>query len=64
MKKIIFSRVDEKESKLLKEVCRLRGESISSFVRRSIRKELAGLSYLPEDQKRALGLGIDYEHRK
>lgn len=48
--------VPVEDKKLLVEVCRKRGEDISSFVRRAIRKELAALSFYPEDVKKALGL--------
>lgn len=41
---------------LLKRVCKARGEDLSDFVRRAIYKELANLSFLPEEQKKALGL--------
>jgi hypothetical protein len=43
---------------LLKKVCSARGENLSSFVRRAIRTELARLSYLTEDEKKALGILI------
>jgi len=41
---------------LLKKVCKARGEDLSDFVRRAIYKELAILSFLPKEQKKALGL--------
>ncbi len=41
---------------LMDQVCKARGEDLSDFVRRSIRKELASLSFLSEDQKKALGI--------
>ena len=45
-----------KDRELLKEVCRSRGEDVSDFVRRSVKKELATLGYLSVEEKRALGL--------
>jgi len=45
-----------KEIELLKKICQDRGEDISDFVRRAIYKELADLSFLPEEQKKALGV--------
>jgi hypothetical protein len=42
---------------LVKKVCRFRGEDLSDFVRRSVKKELARLSYLSEEEKKALGIG-------
>lgn len=56
MTTIVFSRIPEDESSLVKRICELRGESMSSFIRRSLRKELAYLSYLPVEQKKALGV--------
>ncbi len=44
---------------LLKKVCKARGEDLSDFVRRAIYKELADLSFLPKEQKKALGLTRD-----
>jgi hypothetical protein len=41
---------------LLEKVCKLRGEDQSDFVRRSIKKELASLSYLSAEDKKALGV--------
>lgn len=49
-------RMPPKEIELLKKICQDRGEDISDFVRRAIYKELADLSFLPEEQKKALGL--------
>jgi len=46
-------RVEDK--KLLRKVCLARAR-ISDFVRRAVRKELASLSYLSEDEKKALGI--------
>ena len=52
--KAIMVRLSEKTYKLLKEVCEARGEKMSVFVRRAIRRELARLSFLPENDKKAL----------
>ncbi len=41
---------------LLNRITNARGEDISDFVRRAIYKELATLNFLPEEQKKALGL--------
>ena len=54
--KVIGVRVSEDVRKLLEKVCQARGEDISDFVRRSVRKELARLSFLPDEDKKALGL--------
>ena len=50
-------RISEEDRDLLDQVCKARGEDLSDFVRRSIRKELASLSFLSDDQKKALGIG-------
>ena len=44
------------DTALLKRVCESRGEDISDFVRRAIRKELASLDYLKPADVQALGL--------
>jgi hypothetical protein len=46
----------ERDKGLLERVCRDRGEDISDFVRRAIKKELAKLSYLSLEEKKALGV--------
>lgn len=43
---------------LAEQVSKSRGEGLSSFVRRSILKELASLSFLPDEQKKALGIQL------
>jgi uncharacterized protein (DUF1778 family) len=54
--KTLGVRITTEDRQLLQRVCKARGEDISDFVRRSIRKELASLSLLPEEDKKALGL--------
>lgn len=51
-------RVTLEDRRLLEMVCNARGEDLSDFVRRAIRKELASLSFLPDDQKKALGIKL------
>jgi uncharacterized protein (DUF1778 family) len=46
----------KEDVELLKKVSKARGEDLSDFVRRAVYKELADLSFLPEDQKKALGI--------
>ena len=48
--------VTQEDRKRLEKVCEARGELMSNFIRRSIRKELASLSYYPDDVKKALGI--------
>ena len=49
-------RLSNSDKDLLESVCIARGEDVSNFVRRLIRKELASLSYYPDDVKKALGI--------
>jgi predicted DNA-binding protein len=49
-------RVTEELYQLLSKVCRNRGEDVAGFIRRAILRELAELSFLPEEQKKALGV--------
>jgi hypothetical protein len=53
--KIIYARVEEGLYDRIKKICRDRGEDVSDFIRRSVLKELATLSFLPPEQKKALG---------
>lgn len=48
-------RVSKKDRELLDLVCKARGEDLSDFVRRSIRKELASLNFYTQETKKALG---------
>jgi len=54
VKKVIFAKVEEEEARLIKRVAKARGEDLSDFVRRAVRKELARLSYLSDEEKKAL----------
>ena len=54
-------RLRSTDKELLNSVCEARGENISNFVRRAIRRELASLSYLTEDEKKALGIKVGKE---
>ena len=56
LSKQIGVRISEDTYLILKSVAKFRGEDVSDFVRRAIFKELASLSFLPESQKKALGL--------
>ena len=49
-------RVSTEDRELLDKVCKARGEDVSDFIRRAIRKELAELSFYPEEVKKALGM--------
>ena len=50
------TRIEPELKELVERVCKSRGEDVSDFIRRSIRKELASLSYLPAEDKKALGM--------
>ena len=49
-------RVTNELAELLREVSTARGEDVSSFIRRCVRKELAKMGYYPEDVLKALGM--------
>jgi len=51
----IALRIDKRDRELLNKICKARGESISSFVRRAVRREFARLGFLSEDELKALG---------
>lgn len=59
---VVGTRMPSEDANLLKEVCKARGESISSFIRRSIRTELARLSFLSDAEKKALGFPSISKH--
>lgn len=58
-KPIVFARMPKEDVELLKKVCKARGEDLSDFVRRSVKKELARLSFLTAEEKKALGFKVD-----
>lgn len=53
---VIYARMLEDEVKLIKKIAKARGETVSSFVRRAVKLELARLSFLNEEEKKALGM--------
>jgi len=53
---IVFARMTTEDIELIKKVCKARGEQVSDFVRRSVRKELARLCYLSNEERKALGM--------
>jgi hypothetical protein len=60
---IISVRMPHEDKALLERVCKARGEDLSDFVRRSVRKELAILSFLPDEDKKALGIRVEASDR-
>jgi len=57
--KVVGVRVTEELYSLLRIVCEARGEDVSDFIRRAVLKELASLSFLSVDQKKALGIKVE-----
>jgi len=57
-------RIQTEDRKLIDIVCKARGEDLSNFVRRSIRKELASLDFYNQETKKALGLKTDQSSKK
>ena len=51
---IISVRFPLSDASLLKEISKNRGEDVSDFVRLAVRKELARLSFLTDNEKKAL----------
>jgi len=49
-------RIEPADRQLLEKVCKARGEDMSDFVRRAIKKELASLSFYNQETKKALGI--------
>ena len=56
MKQLVGAWFEEEDKKLLRKVCVDRRETVTDFVRRSVMKELARLSFLPDSEKKALGV--------
>lgn len=59
--KFLRVNVTENDRSILEEVCEARGETMSNFVRRTLRKELASMSYYPAPVKKALGVVVSEE---
>jgi len=53
---IIGVRISTRDRDLINKICELRGEDLSDFVRRAIRKEFAALGFLSDEEKKALGV--------
>jgi hypothetical protein len=51
----------ENNYNLIKKVSEARGETVGSFIRRSVKKELASLGYLTDEEKKALGINQENE---
>ncbi len=57
-KPVIFARMTREEVDLLKQIAENRGEDLSDFVRRAVKMELARLSFLSPEEKKALGMEV------
>jgi len=58
-KVVLGFRLSKRDKELLEKVCAARREDVSDFIRRAIAKELAALSFLTEEEKKALGVNND-----
>ena len=56
MNRRIGLQIDPEDRALIEKITKARGEDLSVFVRRAIKKELAALGYISEDKMKALGL--------
>jgi uncharacterized protein (DUF1778 family) len=56
LSEFITIRLGKENKSLIARVCKLRGEDISGFGRRAMLTELAKMSYLSNEQKKALGV--------
>jgi hypothetical protein len=54
--------MSQEHKALLERVCHARGEDLSDFIRRSVLKELANLSFLSAEEKKALGVKTDCQN--
>mgnify|MGYP000164962777 CR=1 FL=1 len=51
---LIQIRIDPELKELLRRVAKAREEDMSTFIRRAVKRELARLSFLSEEEKKAL----------
>jgi hypothetical protein len=54
---VVGVRFDEETYNLIVKVSQAQGIDLSDFIRRTTRRELARLSFLPEEEKKALEVG-------
>ena len=54
--KIVCVRFNSEELTLMRKVSKTRGEDVSSFIRRAVKKELVSLGFYNEKTKRTLGI--------
>ena len=58
-KERLGAKFENSTAQTLKNFCRARGESYSSFIRMAVKKELARYSYFTDKEKKALGVKSD-----
>lgn len=57
MTKIQYNvKIEEKDLKLIKKISHDRGDDVSDFIRLSIKKELARLGFLNQQEMKSLGI--------
>jgi len=56
METAIRVRISSKDRELIEKVCEIRGEDLSSFARRALKKELATLGLYTGEDLRILGI--------
>ncbi len=61
MESTLRIRITSKDRELIEKACKIRGEDLSSFTRRSLKKELAHLGLYNEDELKILGIKIQQE---
>lgn len=54
---VVGTRFDEKTYELVKKVSEAQGIDACDFIRMAVKRELARLSFLPAEQKKALEVG-------
>jgi len=53
---LVGAKFVERDAELIRNVAKMRGGCVSDFIRYAILKELARLSYLSEEETKALGI--------
>lgn len=64
MENAIRVRISSHDRELIDRVCKIRGEDLSSFTRRALKKELADLGIYSEGELTILGIKIGNEEEK
>lgn len=54
---MIGAKFEDRDIGLIQKACQIRGEDVSSFLRRAVKKELVELGLLDKKEARVLGLG-------